>query len=241
MPIEGTVRNVYSMVYCFYRQDPNFYYDKQTRAIMSKVLEKDSNCLDIGANEGVFVKELLKHSPSGKHMAFEPIPELAQRLTEKYPDVEVYECALSDINGISLFQFVTNDPGYSGLRRRHYDFGEPVIKEIKVRTRALDDVFPDDRPLRFVKIDVEGAEYLVLRGGIRTLSRTKPYIVFEHGLGAADHYDVRPEQVYDLMTEEIGLHISVMESWLEGNDPLTREEFIDQFDTLTNYYFLAHP
>jgi FkbM family methyltransferase len=122
---------------------------------MSRVLRKDSNCLDVGANEGVFLKDMLKYAPQGDHIAVEPIHELAERISEKYPQVEVHECALSNVAGTSTFQLVVNNPGYSGLRRRHYDFGEPVIKEIRVRTRTLDELYPKDRQLDFVKIDVE--------------------------------------------------------------------------------------
>ena len=240
-PFEGPIRNTYSLVYSYYTHDANFYYDKQARKIMSRVLRKESNCLDVGANEGIFLREMLRYAPQGDHIAIEPIPELAERIAEKYPQVEVHECALSDVSGTSTFQLVTNNPGYSGLRRRHYDFGEPVIREITVRTRTLDELYPEDRPLHFVKIDVEGAEYLVVRGGRRTLERNRPYIVFEHGRGAADYYEVLPEQIYDLLVDDIGLEISVMEDWLNDDASLEREDFVDQFDNLTNYYFLAHP
>lgn len=241
LPLEGKMRNTYSYVHGWYTHDPNFQYDKQTRRVMDSVLATNSNCLDIGANEGVFVKEVLKHAPYGQHMAFEPIPELAQGLREKYPKVEVHECALSDAHGASSYQVVINATGYSGLKRRDYDFGEAVIEEITVQTRTLDDVYPSDRPLRFVKIDVEGAELQVLRGGVKTITRHRPYIVFEHGLGAADFYGTRPEQVYDLLNKECRLNISVMRDWLEGGRHLTREEFVGQFENLTNYYFIAHP
>ncbi len=241
MPLEMPVRNAYSLVYSYATHNRNFYYDKQARKIMSRVLKKDSNCLDVGANEGVFLKDILKLAPQGDHIAVEPIPELAERISEKYPQVEVQECALSNVAGTSTFQLVTNNPGYSGLRRRHYDFGEPVIKEITVRTRTLDELYPEDRHLDFVKIDVEGAEYLVLEGGKETLKRNRPYIVFEHGRGAAEYYDVLPEQLYDLLTEQFGLEISIMGEWLKDGTSLNREDFIDQFDNVTNYYFLAHP
>ncbi len=240
-PFERSVRGAYSLVYSYYTHDSNFYYDKQARRIMSQILKKDSNCLDVGANEGAFLRDMLRYAPMGDHIAIEPIHELAERLAEKYPQVEVHECALSDVSGRSTFQLVTNNPGYSGLRRRYYDFGEPEIKEITVRTRTLDELYPEDRPLHFVKIDVEGAEYLVVRGGRRTLERNRPYIVFEHGRGAAEYYCVQPEQLYDLLVDECGLEISTMEDWLKGEPALTREEFMDQFEKLTNYYFLAHP
>jgi FkbM family methyltransferase len=240
-PFEMQIRNAYSLAYGYYTHDPNLYYDKQTKQVMARVLRKDSNCLDVGANEGTFVKQMLKFAPQGDHMAFEPIPELAAKVAQRYPQVEVHECALSDTSGTSTFQLVTSNPGYSGLRRRSYEFGEPIIREIIVKTRTLDELYPMDRPLHFVKIDVEGAEYLVLQGGKRTLKVHRPHIVFEHGRGAATFYEIRPEHLYDLLTEEIGLQISVMSEWLEGGGPLTRDELIEQFDNNVNYYFLAHP
>ncbi|MDW5564236.1 MAG: FkbM family methyltransferase [Methanomassiliicoccus sp.] len=241
MPFERSVRNFYSLVYSYYTHNPNFYYDRQAHKIMSRVLGKNSNCIDIGANEGMILKDMLKFAPRGEHMAIEPIPDLADRLTQRYPQVEVHKCALSNACGTSSFQLVTNNPGYSGLRRRHYDFGKPEIKEITVRTKTMDEVYPEGRSLDFVKIDVEGAEYLVLEGGKETLKRNQPYIVFEHGRGAAEFYDVRPEQVYDLLVDEIGLQVSVMKDWLDGKPSLSKADFVDQFEQVTNYYFLAHP
>ena len=52
---------------------------------------------------------------------------------------------------------------------------------------------------------------------------------------------MRPEQLYDLLTEEIGLRVSVMEDWLEGGEPLGRDDMMEQFDDNLNYYFIAHP
>ncbi|NLI74507.1 MAG: FkbM family methyltransferase [Euryarchaeota archaeon] len=241
MPYEKGVRNMYSTIHGYVFHDRNFVYDKQTNKIMSRILEHDSNCLDIGANEGTFLKQILKFAPQGKHMAFEPIPELAVKIANQYPEVDVHECALYDAEGTSTFQMVTNDTGYSGIRRRSYYFENPMIREITVSTRLLDDIYPIDRPLHFVKIDIEGAEYQMILGGKSTLKKHAPYIVFEHGLGAANHYGTRPENLYDLLTEEIGLKISVMKDWLAGDDPLDKGEMVRQFDNSVNYYFLAHP
>ncbi len=240
-PFERSVRNTYSLVYSYATHDLNFYYDKQARKIMSQVLKSDSNCLDVGANEGTFIKEMLRFAPQGDHIAVEPIPELAERIAERYPQVEVQECALSNVAGTSTFQLVTNNTGYSGLRRRHYDFGEPIIREISVRTRTMDEMYPRDRELYFIKIDVEGAEYLVIEGGRGTIKRNRPFIVFEHGRGAAEFYGVEPGQLYDLVVDDCGLEISIMGEWLKDGPSLTREEFVGQFDKKTNYYFLAHP
>ena len=81
-----------------------------------------------------------------------------------------------------------------------------------------------------------------MRGGTATLRRSRPFIVFEHGLGASDCYGTRPEHVYDLMAD-CRLRISLMGNWLEseGEKVLSRTAFVEQFDKDLNYYFLAHP
>jgi hypothetical protein len=43
------------------------------------------------------------------------------------------------------------------------------------------------------------------------------------------------------LTAECGLRISLMQSWLEQRQHLSRAAFIDEFQAGTNFYFLAHP
>jgi precorrin-6B methylase 2 len=46
-------------------------------------LKKDSNCIDIGANLGHILMEIVAAAPKGKHYAFEPIPDHVQFAKEK--------------------------------------------------------------------------------------------------------------------------------------------------------------
>ena len=74
------------------------------------------------------------------------------------------------------------------------------------------------------------------------LRRCRPFVVFEHGLGAADCYGARPEQVFDLLSD-CGLRVSLMKDWLEHGSTkgFTRAALAEEFDMRRNYYFLAHP
>ena len=74
------------------------------------------------------------------------------------------------------------------------------------------------------------------------LRRNRPFVVFEHGLGAADCYGTRPEQVFDLLSD-CGLRVSLMKDWLEHGSAraFTRAAFAEEFDTGRNFYYLAHP
>lgn len=218
-------------------------YDNQAIAVMKRILNDKSNCIDVGCNVGAFFDVILKLSPNGTHLAFEPIPDLCRTLKDRYSrysNVAIYSCALSDTTGEMSFQHVTTNKAYSGLKKRRYDRPNESIEEIKVHTERLDNIIPKDYHVSFMKIDVEGAELQVLRGAIHTIRKYKPLIVFEHGLGAADYYGTTPGDVYDLLTNECGLHISLMTDWMKGGDVLTRQAFSDQFNSGSNYYFMAH-
>ena len=216
----------------------NDEYDHQAVAVMELLLRPDSNCLDVGCNWGSFLAEMVRLAPGGAHMAFEPLPHLHEKLVAKYPDVDVRRVALSNVAGTSTFQFVTNFEGYSGLRRRMYP-GEPEIEEIEVETARLDDLLAGDRRVDFIKIDVEGAERLVLEGAVATLRHWRPTIVFEFGRGASEYYGTTPDAMFDLLAGEGGLAIYVMQDWLAGKPALTREDLITQFDRGLNFYFMA--
>jgi len=218
----------------------NEAYNDQTRAVMSKVLNEKSNCIDVGAHSGAILKEIVDFAPLGQHFAFEPISDCYSQLKALFPSVNVYELALSDSAGVASFQHVTSNPEYSGLRKRRYDRPRETVMEIKVRTDLLDNIIPQSLHIDFIKIDVEGAELQVLRGAVKTIQRCKPVIVFEHGLGAADFYGTTPEMIDELLGSA-GLKISLMESWLVNRGPLSRKQFADQFYNGKNFYFVAHP
>jgi len=221
-------------------------YDVQTLAVMQRVLHNDSNCVDVGCHQGSILAEMLRFAPRGTHFAFEPIPLLYQGLRESFRNVanlELYDCALSDTAGDAAFQHVVSNPGYSGFRKRRYDRPAEHVQEIQVRTQRLDALIPQHIAIQFVKVDVEGAELQVFRGAVETIQRSRPTIVFEHGLGAADCYGTSPERVYDLLTIDCGLRLFLMAQWLENNGrtDLNRSAFCEQFASGANYYFMAHP
>jgi FkbM family methyltransferase len=243
---EEAARWVYRLYLLVASQDfrRNATYDRETIAVMKRALRKDSNCIDVGCHKGDILREMIKIAPDGVHYAFEPLPDIYQHLVNSYPasshpTLNLHRLALSDVVGETSFQYVVSAPAYSGFKSRRYDHQED-IEQIKVRTDLLDNVVPSGLPIHFVKIDVEGAELLVLKGAVKTLRRNKPAIVFEHGLGGSNYYGTTPEEIYDLLTEACGLQVSLMKRWLRNERPLTREEFSNQYYSGANYYFMAY-
>lgn len=213
-------------------------YDEQTSAVMRRVLKSTSNCIDVGAHRGSILTEILGVAAFGRHFAFEPLPDCYEFLKNAFPAVSVHRVALSDTVGEASFQQVTSSPAYSGLRRRRYDRPQELVEEITVQTELLDNMIPQSAEIDFIKIDVEGAELQVLRGATKTIRRCRPTIVFEHGLGAADYYGTTPEMIYDFF-ENRGYRISLMESWLQKGDSLSKSELCDRFYKGLDFYFLA--
>jgi FkbM family methyltransferase len=220
----------------------NIKYDIYTKKIMRRVLKPSSNCMDIGCHKGEIMDEILKFAPSGKHYAFEPLPHLYKFLQEKYngKNITLFPIALFDKKGATSFKFVVNAPAYSGIRERNYDFPDPEISELQVETDLLDHLIPENVQIDFIKIDVEGAEFPALQGGVKTICRCKPVIVFEFGIGAADHYGVKPETLYDFITSDCSLSLSTLKGYLKKNGKLNKEEFCRLYLDRLEYYFIAY-
>lgn len=220
---------------------PGGRYDRQTVEVVKHLLRPDSSCVDVGAHNGTILRTMLELSPRGTHFAFEPLPHFAARLRAAFPTVRVHEVALSDYSGQATFIHVANDAAYSGLRPRIYDRPDPDLQPITVTVTRLDDVIPPDQPVAFVKIDVEGGEFHALRGAVRTIRRCRPVIVFEAGSKSTGQYGVDPEEVFELITVQLGCHLSTMQRWLAGRPPYGEAEFCEDWKTGAEFYFIAYP
>ncbi len=194
------------------------------RVLLRQTLKPDSNCVDIGAHAGDFLDRFLEFAPHGKHLAFEPIPAMADNLKIKYPSLEVHCCALSDATGETTFQFVPEMPAWSGLRAQPYP-GETQPQQIPVKIQRLDDIIPAELPVSFIKIDVEGAELEVLRGASEVLQNNKPIVLFECGKIHHLHYATTPKKVYDFL-DSVGMGVHLLDQ--EG--PLSLQTFEEVYE-----------
>lgn len=122
--------------------------------------------------------------------SFEAYPENAKRLlcnlrNSKYSKrVRVENVAVSDGSKdyIWLFPGRGKDSAEWNIMGQDVE-GNRTEPEIIVPSISLDDYFPRGSQLDFVKIDVEGAEALVIRGMQRILSENRPILIIEF------HYD----------------------------------------------------
>ena len=203
------------------------------RILLAGTLAPDSNCVDVGCNRGVILREMVRCAPRGSHVAFEPIPDLYQNLITRFPQVDIRQAALSSESGERTFAHLPERPGYSHLVPDADVVAEPSAELITVRVEPLDQALPDGYTPTLVKIDVEGAELEVLRGAVETLNRSQPIVIFEHGFGDREISD----ELFELLSNQAGLRIYD----IDGNGPMGHQRFIDVLGEMSVWNFVARP
>jgi FkbM family methyltransferase len=150
-------------------------------SLLPALLKKGETFLDCGANQGVYAlyaADLV--GPTGRVVAIEPQPYAARaiRLSAAANDFDyltVRQVAVSDGDGDALFA-VGDTPVAARL------CGDGADDAVRVETVRLDTVVEHDfagRQVDVLKLDVEGAEELALRGGARLLAEHHPHVIFE--------------------------------------------------------------
>ena len=141
---------------------------------MLDVVEKDDVFYDVGANVGVYSCLIGNHIESGHLVAFEPIPDvfniLEENVVQNGLDADLFNIALSNENS-------TTQMAMEGQTGHQFSKNNGSIE---IETRCADDVVTEhDLPSPDVcKIDIEGAEYLALKGFQNTLAESACRHVF---------------------------------------------------------------
>lgn len=154
------------------REDRNYEF-------YSRVVSENDVCIDVGAHRGIHTRELSKISKTV--YAIEPIDFLARQIP-RYPNVQVINAAASNTSTNANFAICKTLEG-SGFPDLIYV--DDVDEIITVPTITIDQL---DLCPRYIKIDVEGAEQLVLEGAMETIRKHRPYMSVEIKTPEMFHY-----------------------------------------------------
>jgi FkbM family methyltransferase len=216
----------------------NLKNDILLKKIIKQTIKEDDNCIDIGCHKGEILELFIRYAPKGKHFAFEPIPYYYKKLKTKFPSVNVLNCALSDESGKQKFFWIKDKPAYSGLSKRKFSNADDQIQEINVETKKLDEIIPENIKIKFIKIDVEGAELKVLQGAEKIIKRDKPVIAFEFGIGGSEFYNISAQDMFKFFTERNYLLFDY-QSFLNKALPYNEKSFIQTYQENIIYNFVA--
>jgi len=149
------------------------FYENEKQQLISREVQADSVFWDVGANVGFYSLLASELVGSGKVFAFEPVPRNLSYLREhlalnRVTNVEVLPTAVSDKNGHSSFEI--EETGLMG-----HLLGEGSMT---VSTVTLDSLVEEGKvlPPGYVKMDIEGAELLALRGASDTFQQFHPVL-----------------------------------------------------------------
>jgi len=144
--------------------------------------------VDVGAHIGYYsLKAASMVGPGGRVLAIEPNPDTVRRLRANIrasgaSNVTVAPVACSDSEGVlELFAAAHINTGASSLSEANASHFGPVTAAYRVQGRRLDGIVQESGVTRVdvIKIDVEGAEFMVLKGAAETLDRYHPVVVIE--------------------------------------------------------------
>jgi len=143
---------------------------------------------DVGCNAGSFVKVLSNNNFTTNIHCFEPHPKLSNIVIEKYSHVIMNKICLTDnIGNINIniplwsvgLSSIINRPVFNDLKSEGQD-----ITILNVNTNTIDNYCNEKsiNNIDFIKIDVEGAEKMVLDGAKNMLENNKIKVgIFEIG------------------------------------------------------------
>lgn len=155
----------------------NEIYEPTETELLKKLIKKGDIVLDIGAHIGYYTLIMAKLvGKEGKVFAFEPEPsnyKILQKNVEinSYHNVVLEKKAAADRNGI-IDLYLSLDS--SGMHRIYPS--KHCKDKIQINSLKLDNYFQNSKFLNkigLIKIDVEGAEFNVLKGTIEILKNNK--------------------------------------------------------------------
>lgn len=155
----------------------------------------DEIFVDVGANRGEAIDAIRIYQPGRKIVAFEPNGSLASRLSTTYasdPALEIIPVGLGaeeteleltfpsynnwDFDALASFKYDPNSLSEKDIIK--FDKTKLHMKTVRAKVKRLDDF--KLHPC-FIKIDTEGFEQQVIRGGLETIRTHLPLLLVENG------------------------------------------------------------
>ncbi|MBD2209701.1 FkbM family methyltransferase [Nostoc linckia FACHB-104] len=179
-------------------------------AILQHITAKQPlSVIDVGASRGEFSESLQQVYGLNKALLIEPQPSLCTKLKNRFKNskIIVYECAVAESERIQEMEVLNWDYSSSLLEvRRDIDNVNTLLdlevnKKIECQVKTLDKILQEIEwyePIDLLKLDVQGAELMALKGAEKTLRQTK--MIFTE-VSFSQLYEGAPvfQEIYDYL------------------------------------------
>lgn len=188
-------------------------YNKE-KYIYLKLIQKGDTVIEGGANIGYFTRLFAQIiGKAGELHAFEPTPSTFKILElncaqAKLPHFPKLNClGLSNKAGTATIHIPEGDSGQASLAPHKVGSwgGANTSSTQSIMLTTLDNYSQQEelKKIDFLKLDIEGAELLALKGGINTLEAFLPIIHMEVCTHFLQDFDAQPKDLIRLL-ENLG-------------------------------------
>lgn len=209
----------------------NGEYEKFDIELVKAIVPDNGQFIDVGGNVGYYsLSVAAHHSPfRGTVLAFEPLPKLSELLNRSIVEngfedrVSVHQLALADAPG----ELPLNDAGETvnaGATRLVTDLTKTKVDRM-TKVETLDRVIGNLRP-DVMKVDIQGAEGLFLKGALRTIVTSKPSLLMEINHDMLSIVSKTTPGWIHRQLADLGYHV-----WISSQHRLTRMATSEEFNS----------
>ena len=186
--------------------------------LLSKIIKPNDFVIDGGSQYSHFSVRLAEMCPEGKVFGFEPSISsfrIANRVIQHFdlPNIVLFQKGLGDKSAMMHFKMPLMSYGATVAKGVHLAWRDSSFaqqagiysykdhKEVKLEVVSIDVFLPTIAKMNFVKLSLEGAELLALRGMKNTIEKYKPLIMLELCLPFMKGFKISDKDVSDFLTD----------------------------------------
>ena len=216
--------------------------DENEIELLKRLIKPGTDSIDVGVYRGVYSYEMSKYSK--KVHSFEPNPLIFKYINKNLKkisnNIDLYNLALSNENRVLDLKIPIRNKKFDKKNyEEHYLMGRATIHELnnfqnyekfKINSKKIDD-FNFDNEISFIKIDVEGHEIQVIKGGKLIIKKNKPVLLVEI---EERHSKKKVHHSIDYINE-LGY-----KSYIYDENNLKKTSELKNMKLFTNFIFLPH-
>jgi len=173
--------------------------EPETHTFLKHVIvgvDGEVNFVDVGASIGEFVIDMAACKKIASVIAFEPQPESAEAIRKScavngFRNVRIIQKIVADIP--KEMYFLENDRSPTASRPLFSSVQEVTESQRLIKTigTTLDEELAAVEADSIVLLDIEGGEYLAMKGALDFIRRCKPLLIFEYNSTSKQSFDLK--------------------------------------------------
>lgn len=201
--------------------------EPETHIFLKNVLDRidgSVNFVDVGASIGEFVVDMASHEKAAKVIAFEPQPEAANAIGKSFAingfqKGHIIQKIVTDDLKDLYFLHDQRSPTASHVVSSISDDLKGNQRLMKIPGTTLDDELSEIEGSTIILLDMEGGEYLAMKGALGFIRRWRPLLIFEYNSVNRKSFDLN--MVRDLLGSNYSIYRLSSDGHIDSNETQT--------------------